>query len=26
VFAGLGQEAAPDGSGPLLGPIPESLP
>jgi len=26
VYAGLGQEAAPDGSGPLLGPIPESLP
>lgn len=25
-YAGLGQEAAPDGSGPLLGPIPESLP
>jgi hypothetical protein len=26
VYAGLGQEAHPDGSGPLLGPIPESLP
>jgi hypothetical protein len=26
VYAGLGQEANPDGSGPLLGPIPESLP
>jgi hypothetical protein len=25
-YAGLGQEAAPDGSGPLLRPIPESLP
>ncbi len=25
-YAGLGQEAAPDGSGPLLGPVPESLP
>jgi hypothetical protein len=24
-YAGLGQEASPDGSGPLLGPIPESL-
>jgi hypothetical protein len=26
VYAGLGQEANPDGSGPLLGPVPESLP
>jgi hypothetical protein len=26
VFAGLGQEADPDGSGPLLEPVPESLP
>jgi hypothetical protein len=26
VYAGLGQEANPDGSGPLLHPIPESLP
>lgn len=26
VYVGLGQEAAPDGSGPLLGPIPASLP
>lgn len=26
VYAGLGQEANPDGSGPLTGPIPESLP
>lgn len=26
LFAGLGQESSPDGSGPLLGPIPESLP
>jgi hypothetical protein len=26
VYAGLGQEAAPDGSGPLTVPIPESLP
>jgi len=26
VFAGLGQEPHPDGSGPLLGPVPESLP
>jgi hypothetical protein len=26
VYAGLGQEAAPDGSGPLLGPIEASLP
>lgn len=26
LYAGLGQEAAPDGSGPLLGPIPSSLP
>jgi hypothetical protein len=26
VFTGLGQEASPDGGGPLLGPIPESLP
>lgn len=26
VYAGLGQEANPDGSGPLLGPIPVSLP
>ena len=26
LYAGLGQEAAPDGSGPLLGPVPESLP
>lgn len=26
LFAGLGQEAAPDGGGPLTGPIPESLP
>jgi len=25
-YAGLGQEANPDGSGPLLGPIPQSLP
>lgn len=25
-YAGLGQEAAPDGSGPLLEPIPDSLP
>jgi hypothetical protein len=25
-YAGLGQEANPDGSGPLLGPIPESMP
>jgi hypothetical protein len=25
-YAGLGQEANPDGSGPLTGPIPESLP
>jgi hypothetical protein len=24
-YAGLGQEASPDGTGPLLGPIPESL-
>jgi hypothetical protein len=26
VYAGLGQEAAPDGSGPLVGPIADSLP
>ncbi|MBI2237709.1 MAG: hypothetical protein HYU54_04180 [Actinobacteria bacterium] len=26
IYAGLGQEANPDGSGPLLSPIPESLP
>ena len=26
VYAGLGQEAAPDGSGPLIGPIADSLP
>ena len=26
MYAGMGQEAAPDGSGPLLRPIPESLP
>jgi hypothetical protein len=26
VYAGLGQEASPDGSGPLLGPVPASLP
>ncbi|HET7237005.1 MAG TPA: hypothetical protein VFK59_11320 [Actinomycetota bacterium] len=26
VYAGLGQETAPDGSGPLLGPVEESLP
>lgn len=26
LYAGLGQEAHPDGSGPLLGPVPESLP
>jgi len=26
LFAGLGQESRPDGSGPLLGPVPESLP
>ena len=26
VFAGLGQETRPDGEGPLLGPVPESLP
>lgn len=26
VFAGLGQETAPDGQGPLQGPVPESLP
>jgi hypothetical protein len=26
VYAGLGQEAAPDGSGPLVGPVPASLP
>jgi hypothetical protein len=26
LYAGLGQEAAPDGSGPLLGPVAESLP
>lgn len=26
MFAGLGQEANPDGSGPLLGPVSESLP
>lgn len=26
LYAGLGQEAAPDGSGPLTGPIPGSLP
>jgi hypothetical protein len=26
LYAGLGQEPAPDGSGPLTGPIPESLP
>lgn len=26
LYAGLGQEPSPDGSGPLLGPIPESLP
>lgn len=26
MYAGLGQEAAPDGSGPLLGPVPESMP
>ena len=26
LFAGLGQEANPDGSGPLLGPVSESLP
>ena len=26
LYAGLGQEANPDGSGPLTGPIPESLP
>jgi hypothetical protein len=26
VYAGLGQEAHPDGSGPLLEPVPESLP
>ena len=26
LYAGLGQEANPDGTGPLLGPVPESLP
>lgn len=26
VYAGLGQEENPDGTGPLLGPVPESLP
>jgi len=26
LFTGLGQESSPDGSGPLLGPVPESLP
>jgi hypothetical protein len=26
LYAGLGQEASPDGSGPLLGPVAESLP
>jgi hypothetical protein len=26
LYAGLGQEANPDGSGPLLGPVTESLP
>lgn len=26
IYAGLGQEENPDGSGPLLGPVPESLP
>ncbi len=26
LYAGLGQEASPDGSGPLLGPVPESIP
>jgi len=26
LYAGLGQEAAPDGSGPLVGPVPASLP
>jgi len=26
LYAGLGQEASPDGSGPLLGPVTESLP
>jgi len=26
VYVGLGQEENPDGSGPLLGPVPESLP
>jgi hypothetical protein len=26
LYAGLGQEAAPDGSGPLIHPVPESLP
>jgi hypothetical protein len=26
LYAGLGQESAPDGSGPLLHPVPESLP
>jgi hypothetical protein len=26
LYAGLGQEAAPDGAGPLLHPVPESLP
>ena len=26
LYAGLGQEAAPDGSGPLMAPIPDSLP
>lgn len=26
VYAGLGQEASPDGSGPLTAPVPESLP
>jgi hypothetical protein len=26
LYAGLGQESAPDGTGPLLGPVPQSLP
>jgi hypothetical protein len=26
LYAGLGQEASPDGMGPLLGPVAESLP
>jgi len=26
LYAGLGQEAGPDGTGPLLGPVAESLP